>query len=146
MEDPIDRAVHEEIESLHEFFVGWFAGTLREELLDECLRARFDPGFVLIPPGGELLTLDALEGALRSAHGSNPEFRITIRDVRIRHVSDDWILATYEEWQRNAKASQPPDNGRVSTVLFGRSGPLRWLHVHETWLPEAVMAAGPYDF
>jgi hypothetical protein len=23
---------------------------------------------------------------------------------------------------------------------------LRWLHVHETWLPQAVMAQGPYDF
>ena len=23
---------------------------------------------------------------------------------------------------------------------------LTWLHVHETWLPSEVMAAGPYDF
>lgn len=24
--------------------------------------------------------------------------------------------------------------------------PLRWLRIHETWLPEVVMSAGPYDF
>ena len=59
------------------------------------------------------------------------------------------MLATYEEWQRNALASTPPDNGRVATVLFEddrAEDRLRWLHIHETWLPEEVMAAGPYDF
>jgi hypothetical protein len=24
--------------------------------------------------------------------------------------------------------------------------PLRWLRIYETWLPEVVMSAGPYDF
>jgi hypothetical protein len=23
---------------------------------------------------------------------------------------------------------------------------LRWFHIHETWLPEVVMSAGPHDF
>lgn len=40
----------------------------------------------------------------------------------------------------------PPDNGRVATVLFRETEPLRWLHIHETWLPESVQSAGPYDF
>ncbi len=93
-----------------------------------------------------MLSLAQLATGLRAGHGSNPEFRIAIRNVTVRHVTDDHILATYEEWQRNALASEPPDNGRISTVLFDRSEPLQWLHVHETWLPESITAAAKYDF
>ena len=83
---------------------------------------------------------------MRRAHGSNPDFRIAIRNVVVRRVMPDVVLATYEEWQRNALASTPPDNARLATVAFARTEPLRWLHVHETWLPGEVAAAGPYDF
>ncbi|MFT5397007.1 MAG: hypothetical protein ACI85N_002222, partial [Gammaproteobacteria bacterium] len=40
----------------------------------------------------------------------------------------------------------PPDNGRLATVIFKKTDPLQWLHVHETWMPETVQAAGPFDF
>jgi hypothetical protein len=56
------------------------------------------------------------------------------------------VLATYEEWQRNALASKPADNGRIATVVFKIGDPLKWVHIHETWLPEAVMAPDDYDF
>ncbi len=146
MNDRIEREVCEEIEALHEFFVDWFAGTRPQDSLQELFRARFDPGFVLIPPSGALLNLEELGNVLQSAYGSNPEFRIAIRHVSVRRAGNELILATYEEWQRNAKASDPPDNGRITTALFRRGEKLQWVHVHETWLPEAVMAAGPYDF
>ncbi len=146
MHDEVLAAVRAEVEELHEFFVGWFAGTLPADSLDEVVRNRMDRGFAIVPPSGNLLTCDVLTEGLRQAYGSNPRFRIEIRDVRLRHVSDDWVLATYEEWQRHAKASTPPDNARLSTVLFGRSNPLKWLHVHETWLPREVMDACPFDF
>ena len=45
-----------------------------------------------------------------------------------------------------ALASTPPDNARVATVMFHHADRLKWLHVHETWMPTEVMAAGPYDF
>lgn len=66
--------------------------------------------------------------------------------MRLRQLSAKHVLVTYEEWQRHALASMPPDNGRLSTALFDCADGLRWLHVHETWLPAAQMAAGPYDF
>ncbi|UCG74117.1 MAG: hypothetical protein JSV45_07010 [Chromatiales bacterium] len=144
--DGLDAAVRREIEALHEFFVGWFSGALAAAEFDAQFTSRFDPEFVLIPPSGELLTLGQLSGVLRVAHGSNPDFRIAIRDVQLRRITATHVLATYEEWQRNALASTPADNGRLATVLFQRNESLRWLHVHETWLPAATMAAGPYDF
>jgi len=141
-----DRVV-EEIERLHRFFVDWFAGTIADD--DDTFNRMFldalDPGFVLIPPAGRIVARSDLASGLRSGHGSNPDFRIAIRNVEIRRAVDGVVLATYEEWQRNARASKPPDNGRISTVLF-QGEDLRWLHLHETWLPESVMAAGPFDF
>jgi len=139
--------VFEEIERLHRFFVDWFSGTIPDD--DETFRGRFldslDPEFVLIPPAGNTVTWDELTTGIRSGHGSNPDFRIAIRNVVVRRAVNGVVLATYEEWQRNARASNPPDNGRVSTVLF-RAEDLCWLHLHETWLPERIMSSGPFDF
>ena len=145
----IESAVRREVEALHEFFVGWFSGALSEDAFDSGFLDRFDSEFLLIPPAGLLLGLDDLAANVRKNHATNSDFRVAIRNVVVRRTFEGKILATYEEWQRNAAASTPPDNGRVATVLFadhGEAAPLRWLHIHETWLPEAVMTAGPYDF
>jgi len=147
-ESPSIAAVREEIEALHRFFVAWFSGACADDhaLFERELLDRLDAEFMLVPPAGTLLSSDDLTGGIRAAYGSNPDFRIAIRNLRIRHRWDRHLLATYEEWQRNARASTPPDNGRVATVLFDVDRGFRWLHVHETWLPESLMRAGPYDF
>lgn len=145
-EDELLDAVREEIEALHEFFVGWFSGALPETAFEDGFLRRFDPAFILIPPAGTLLGIADLAASVRSAHATNPPFRIAIRNVTLRRTFDQHVLATYEEWQRHALASKPPENARLATVLFRRSEPLTWLHIHETWMPAAVAAAGPYDF
>lgn len=138
--------IRAEIESLHDFFVGWFSGSLDESAFHDQFRRRLSGDFLLISPAGQRLPLGELERMIKGAHGSNPDFRIRIRAVEILHVCDDHVLATYEEWQRNALASTPANNGRIATVLFRTTSLLQWLHVHETWLPRSVMEAGPYDF
>jgi len=143
---PIEARVRHEIESLHEFFVGWFSGALPERVFESSFLDRFAPDLVFIPPAGALLGLEHLSSSVRSGYGTNPAFRVQIRAVRVRRHLDGHVLSTYEEWQRNALASKPPDNGRVATVLFSSGEPLQWLHIHETWLPKEVMMAGPYDF
>jgi hypothetical protein len=144
----LEARVGSEIESLHEFFVGWFTGALpnSDTVFQSDFEQRFGDDFLLIPPGGEQLDLPTLAAGLRAAHGGNPGFRIAIRRVTVRGCWDDMMLATYEEWQRNAVNSSPPDNGRIATALFQTGERLRWQHVHETWLPADVMRAGPYDF
>jgi len=142
----LEAAARAEIEALHAFFVGWFSGSLAEAEFESGFLSRFAADFLLVPPAGTLLTLGQLADGVRSAHASNPEFRIAIRNVTLRRRLDGYLLATYEEWQRNALASKPPENARLATVLFAEGRPLRWLHVHETWLPEEVARAGPYDF
>jgi len=142
-------AVRVEIESLHAFFVQWFSGVAPRDdaTLVQGFTRRFTDDFVLIPPAGTRLGARQLGDGLERGHGSNPEFRVAIRRVELRLETADLVIATYEEWQRNAKASTPPDNGRVATVVFLRQGDgLRWQHIHETWLPADVMAVGPFDF
>lgn len=146
MSSELEARVRTEVESIHEFFVGWFSGVIPKDEFDAGFLRRFDPDFILVPPAGSLLRLEDLAEGLRQSHGSNPDFRIAIRNVELRREWDGHVLATYEEWQRNALASTPPDNGRIATVLFRDGEPLEWLHIHETWLPAEVISAGPYDF
>tara|TARA_R110002072_G_scaffold6364_1_gene37493 strand:+ start:418 stop:858 length:441 start_codon:yes stop_codon:yes gene_type:complete len=142
----LEVMVRTEIEDLHQFFVGWFSGALDTNSFDEGFLARFDPDFLLIPPAGIILSLEELNTGIRNTHNTNPDFRIAIRNVKIQRVLESEIIATYEKWQRNARASTPPDNGRLATVIFKKSDPLKWLHVHETWMPESIQTAGPFDF
>ena len=138
--------IKKEIEALHQFLVAWYTGTIAEDEFETAFLNRLDSEFLLIPPAGIILTLEDLATSLRHGYHSNPHFRIAIRNVQIRRVFGGHILATYEEWQRNALASTPPNNARLATVLFAETMPLQWLHIHETWMPKEFTEAGPYDF
>ncbi|MEO1017092.1 MAG: nuclear transport factor 2 family protein [Pseudomonadota bacterium] len=138
--------VRNEIVDLHRFFVGWFNGTLRPQELDSFIAPRLDDQTFYVTPDGNRLERDDLIGMLRQTHGSNPAFRIEVRDVRIRRDYGDYVLATYTEWQKGARASAQSENARMTTVLLAKTQPIKWLHIHETWLPEAVRAAGSFDF
>ena len=146
MSTKLEDQARSEIEALHEFFVDWFSGALPKESFDSIFLPRFSEDVVFIPPAGHQLGYEGLVDAIRGRYATNPDFRIAIRNVRLRHDLADHLVVTYEEWQRNALASTPPDNGRVSTVIFEKGDQLRWLHIHETWVPPEQMAAGPYDF
>jgi len=141
-----ESVVRAEVEALHAFLVGWFSGARQRGDFELDFLSRFDPDFVLIPPAGTLLTLDPFCEGVHGAYATNPSFRIAIRNGTLRRDLDGFLLATYEEWQRNALASRPPENARIATVVFRDRRPLRWLHVHETWMPAEVASAGPYDF
>ena len=141
-----------EIEALHEFFVDWFGGKIAadERVFHQRFSSRFHPDCELIQPSGLTLNTSDFFHAVRSSYGSSPDFRIAIRNVRVRHaLPDGYSLVTYEEWQRNAVNSTPPDNARAASVLFYRpndnTAPL-WMHIHETWLPLVQVPPSRFDF
>ena len=138
--------ITEEIERLHRFFCDWLGGKLPKDALKEDFLASLSPDLVFIPPTGNPVAYDDLASAIGGAYGANPDFRIEIRKVTVRRQFDDYVLATYEEWQRNAKDSVPPDNGRTTTVLFKTSPSLQWLHIHETMLSDDIIAAEHFNF
>ena len=138
MTDALLEEVRAEIVRLHDFFTGWFTGTLPGDAFDEGVAARLHPGFENVQPAGKAMARDVLLNGLRAAHGSNPDFRIEIRETRLL---GDWpdcglVLAGYVEAQFGARNTTPPDNLRRATVLFesGAKG-LIWRYVHETAMP-----------
>ena len=146
MDISIQEQLRVEIEDLHAFFCDWIAGKLPDTDFDLKFTTRFTTDLVFIPPVGKLLGLAELSSLIYRGYASNPQFRIQIREVTVRQEFDGYVLATYEEWQRNALASEPADNGRIATVVFKSGNPLKWVHIHETWLPKTVMAADKFDF
>ncbi len=143
----IETAIHD----IHEFFTDWVGGrcpgdaeTFQRNALD-----RISDNLIAIFPAGRRFGKEDFNGYMSSIYGSNPDFRIKIRDVRVTHLNDGMAVVNYEEWQRAAKDSDRPNNGRVTTMVVGekRSGEgIEILQVHETWLPDEVVAAGDFNF
>ncbi|RYH06739.1 nuclear transport factor 2 family protein [Tropicimonas sp. IMCC6043] len=136
---------------IHAFFTDWVGGrcpgdkeTFQRNALD-----RISDDFVAIFPAGRMFGKKDFEGYMGSIYGSNPEFRIKIRDIRVQHATADIAVVNYEEWQRDAKDSDSPNNARVTTMVLGgkpEGDGLHVLQVHETWLPDEVQADGDYSF
>lgn len=136
----MDQALRDEIEAVHDFLTGWLNGTLpRDHETFSPFAAALDPGFTLISPSGEVTTGRDILASIEHGHGSrgdatNP-FRIWIEQPRVAVRMHGHVLGTYEEWQSVRGAT----TARMSTVLYRRDSTrptgLRWLHVHETWLP-----------
>ncbi len=137
--------VTNEIVDLHEFFVGWLNGTVDRDQLEPRFLSRLDVTVVFIPHEGRVMTGEMLKDGFERGYGSNENFRIQIRDVSIRQEIDDLVLATYKEWQVGATQSAP-NNARVTSVLLKMTTPITWLHIQETWLPDAEREAGSFDF
>lgn len=131
-------AARAEIERLHAFIEGWFRGDPAADRFAEGFANRLHTGFENIQPSGRVLTRGALLDPIRSARGTNPDFRIEIEDVRLLGAYPDARLvhATYVEAQFGARNTTPSDNRRRSTVLFEQPfNRLIWRHLQETALP-----------
>lgn len=143
----IETAIHE----IHDFFTDWVGGrcpgdadTFRRNALD-----RLGDDLVAIMPAGRSFGKKDFEGYMKSIYGSNPDFRIKIRNIRLNDRSGDLAVVNYHEWQRNAKDSDEPNNGRVTTMVVrdrGAGAAPEILQVHETWLPKDIVASGDFDF
>lgn len=137
-----DSHLHErcrqEVTELHQFFEDWFLGRL-EQTPSEF--ARFSDamaeGFHLVSPDGDMRPLAKLLEDLWQAHRVyvNTDFRIWVENIEVRRILPDTILVSYEEWQE----VKDEKKGRISSAWLqpAEDAPegLRWMHVHETWLP-----------
>lgn len=141
----VEARIVREIEELHALLEGWFRGTVPAAGLGSRILSRMTDDFLYVLPGGSEHDLASLEASLRRAHGSNPDFEIAVRNVRVRHADARVAVAFYEEWQRGARNSDAT-NARVTTVLFAiDAGEPRWRHLQETWMPpDAVATGGPF--
>lgn len=139
------RTVTKEIVELHDFFTEWFKGTVERQQLEPRFLSRLHEGFVFIPPDGQVITRELLKEIFDRGYGTNNYFKIQIRDVTICHEVGNLMMATYTEWQVGAIQSENT-NARVVSILIEMTTPVKWLHIHETWLPESVRPADSFDF
>ena len=132
MTDPLTAAT-EEIDRLHQVIEGWFRGTLAPDRYEPDFVDALHPDFECIQPSGALLSRADLVGGMQQAHGTNPDFRITIEAPRLIATWPGLILAGYIEAQTGARNSAP-ENRRRSTALFTTGPRLLWRHLQETGL------------
>jgi hypothetical protein len=145
------KQVEATIHDIHEFFTDWVGGRCPGD--DETFRKnalnRLGDDLVATMPGGRSFGKSDFEGYMKSIYGSNPDFRIRISDIRVSHQGGDMTVVNYHEWQRSAKDSDAPNNGRVTTmVLRDRGldiGP-EIIQVHETWLPDDLVKEADFGF
>ena len=106
-----------------------------------------------ISPAGEDHSIGQLDGfvspdpALTGQHAMSADSGASCNPnaPADQSVGADMAVVNYQEWQRGAKDSDEPNNGRVTTMVLGKGGAdngLQILQVHETWLPAEVVEAG----
>lgn len=123
-----------EIIELHEFFEGYFLGTLPLEALDRA-EAAFHPHFSMIGPDGDLRNRATILQMLHDGHHHTDDLTITTSQHTLVHDDGDTIVATYVERHdlRDGRS-----NERLTSVVFVPDGAapngLLWRHAQETWI------------
>ena len=126
-----------EIETLHEFFVDWYAGTIEGDAFDR-LEQALAPDFEMVTPDGDRLDRTAVVTGIREDHDRDDPgaFSIEIRNVEVVVRVGDFAVVRYEECQETTDGT----TGRISTALFREDssapGGVVWLDLHETWLDD----------
>jgi len=148
-----DDPIAKEIIELHEFFEDWFRGDCKntDNVFEKRLMSRMDIDFYIVLPSGDCFYGEQFWPEMRKAHGTNPDFKISLRNfVRKLQIGRKTVVANYEEWQKDAANSKPANNGRVSTAVFVSDSKapngVKWVHVHETWLPKKRVKAESFDW
>jgi hypothetical protein len=135
---PALETCRREIDSLHDFFVAWYAAEVDRSAFEQ-LETALAPEFEMVTPGGRRHDRAAVLEWIRDAYGRDDpgEFAIEIRDVERVADFGTSALVRYEEWHERDGETE---NGRVSTVLLreGETDPerLAWVDLHETFVEE----------
>lgn len=132
-----ETACRTEVLELHAFFQTWFRGEpgrTREAF------ARFPnvlaPTFQIITPQGLAIDRQPCLDAVESGYGSDATMSIEIRNHAHRLTRGEMSLVTYEEWQtRDGTMAAWRSSAWFEQAADAPNG-VRWLHVHETMLPE----------
>ena len=145
------KKIEATIQDIHNFFTDWVGGrcpgddeTFQRNALD-----RISDDLVVIMPSGRSFGKSDFAGYMKSIYGSNPAFRIKIADIRVSHLNADLAVVNYQEWQRDARDSDEPNNGRLTTMVISDRGEGREpeiLQVHETWLPADIVQTADFAF
>ena len=124
-----------EIDQLHAFFEAYFLGTIPADDMGRFADV-LDADFTIVGPNGAVSDRAETLDAVRQGHAHTSDMTITCRDHELLHADPSTVLATYVE---HHDWTDGRHNARLSTVAFradtAMPNGLRWLRVHETWVP-----------
>lgn len=131
----MDIECRNNIKELHVFIESWLKGTTERTKQEfQYFEDELDEEFIIIHPSGELQQKREITSDFWSAYGvQSNNFKIEIKNIKIRSESENICIMNYEEWQTGTEKS-----ARISTVIFRKSSEHKknlWLHLHETWYP-----------
>jgi hypothetical protein len=134
----MSKEIQREVVVFHQFLQDWISGRVQESgaLFRSELADHFDKSFEFVMPDGTHLRKRDLVGALKSAWGTDPTFRVKVKIRSVRAVGNGVFLVVYEEHQ----IEEGKKNRRLSlAVLVKRTGSKKvtWLHCHESPLPSS---------
>lgn len=124
-----------EIETIHEFFVDWYDGTVPESAFERVERA-MAPDLEMVSPDAGRLDRQAVLEAVRNGYDRDEpaDFEIDVRNVSLLEATDEYGLVQYEEWQR----IEGEWEGRISIALLRQDpeGPegVVWSYIQSTML------------
>lgn len=125
---------HSEIVELHDFFEDYLKGTIPASEIGR-IDSVFAESFAMVAPDGSVSDTKGVKAAISGSHGALGSMKMRISNAELVADSADLIAARYIEHQDYDGGS----NSRRATVVFqvDPSAPngLKWLTVHETWLP-----------
>jgi len=136
----IRERIKQEIEDLHHLFVNWFTGKADKSELKRELNTRFSQETKFISTAGDTINYESLMLMFENGYGkTSKEFKIVISDFELVQEIGDYVLANYVEWQTTSSNTKASGNftARRSTVLISRQSPFKWLHIHESMIPQS---------
>jgi hypothetical protein len=138
LDDPLARAVLQEVADLHAFFETWLSGEAENtNAVFSRVESSLGEEFTMVSPSGQRLQRSDVIGWLRGTHGARASqglFHIAIAEPEILLLRPPLVLLGYVEEQTMGDVV----TRRQSTALFEVSiedrRPVRWLALHETWI------------
>ncbi len=134
----LKQNIAQEIIDLHKIFVKWFTGTLNKKDLENKLGSRFNTETLFISTKGESIPYPNLMTMFENGYGKmSLDFKIAISNVELLHEIGAYILVNYIEWQTSDPNPQSSGNYTVrkTSALISKQQPFKWLHIHETMMP-----------
>jgi hypothetical protein len=91
--------------------------------------------FHLVSPAGAMADRTQAEAWIWEMHNTRPDWRLWVEKVQVTAQRAGFWIVTYEEWQESPAGRTVRFSSALLEEAPAAPNGLRWLHVHETWLP-----------
>lgn len=128
------QAVKKEVYRLHQEFMNWYNGKTfnSKKEFNGKITDYLEKDYHIVFPDSQEMNKDSFCNMIYKDYKASKNFKIQIRGIKLRKLSKDTFLASYEEWQwehgkiqkKIKTASILKENKKQKRVL--------WIHIHET--------------